>query len=61
MNPTIISIALAVIAVASLASAVFLQWQDLEAQQAWAAFIASFSVLAGQQMESPTAGRGVGK
>jgi hypothetical protein len=60
MNPIVISIAVAVIALASLAGAVALQWQGYDSSQAWAAFIGSFGVLAGQQMETPTA-RGVGK
>lgn len=60
MNPLIVTVSLAVICVASLAAAVMLQWQDIDATQAWAGFIASLGILTGQQMETPTS-RGVGK
>ena len=58
MNPIIITVSIGLIALGSLASAVALQWQGYDSSQAWAAFIGSFGVLAGQQMETPTAGRG---
>lgn len=56
MNPLVVTIAVALIAVGSLASAVFLTWNGDDATAAWAAFTGAFGILAGQQMETPVAG-----
>jgi hypothetical protein len=56
MTPYITSIALAVVAVASLAGAIFLTWNGDDATPAWASLTGAVGLLAGQQMEPPTGG-----
>ena len=60
LNPLVITIALALICLSSLAGAIYLQTQSIDANQAWAGFIGSLGALLGQQIESPV-GKGVGK
>ena len=57
MTPYITSIALALVALTSLGAAVFLTWNGDDATPAWASMTGAVSLLAGQQMESPTSGR----
>lgn len=56
MNPLVITISLAVIAVSSLAGAIYLQATGNDSSQAWAGFLSSVGLLVGQQIPSPTTG-----
>lgn len=52
-NPTVVSISVAILALGSLAGAIFLQWDGQDSTAAWAGFTGSLGLLAGQQMRTP--------
>lgn len=41
------------LAIGCLAGAIFLQWSDIDATQAWTGFGLALGILAGQQMATP--------
>lgn len=57
MNPLVVTVSVAVVAVSSLAGAIFLTWNGDDATPAWAAVSGAVGLLAGQQMETPTSSR----
>jgi hypothetical protein len=53
VNANITTIAIAIIAFAALAGAIFLQWDGQDSTAAWAGFTGALGMLAGQQMRTP--------